>query len=226
MNKAKILSVLLCNLSLVTLSISLTGCYEDRKEVTLHNGWKPKIERLSWHDEIHFKKGSSSIKNSEKRKIKSLVQKTEPKLPLYARIQVAKHFSEGRVSNLKHVLMGYGITSDKIDVTYLNTSSSQGEKIEKSGCSAIVVIDQYRLTLPQCPSWGEITTNSGRNGDEPFGCATAYNFGKMIADPRDLYKGKTSDGVDSAYQALAIERYRTDKIKALKSERVQSSAGQ
>lgn len=135
-------------------------------------------------------------------------------LPLYARINSLKPLSQDRLDSLKEALMSFGVAGDKIEVTKYEDENRFTNVSQKSSDSVMVVIDQYRVTLPKFPAWGEITPNSGRSGDVPMRCSIAYNFDKMIADPKDLYKGKTSVSVDATYQALAIERNAIGLIKS------------
>ena len=95
--------------------------------------------------------------------------------------------------------------------------------------TVLLSIGRYVVTPPPCPDWsrpptGDYTNNVGGN----FGCATAYNLGLMVADPGDLVHGRTPGPADGDRAAIAIERYKADKIKPLldSDTRVQGSASQ
>ena len=47
----------------------------------------------------------------------------------------------------------------------------------------------------------------------PFGCTTATNLARMVADPEDLVRGRETGPVESSTGIGAIERYRGDAIK-------------
>jgi type IV pilus biogenesis protein CpaD/CtpE len=85
--------------------------------------------------------------------------------------------------------------------------------------SVEVIATVYEVQLPACPDW------SRNLGFDPLnlplsnlGCANAANLGLMIADPKDLVRGRSIGEADGAREAEAIVRYRADKVKALKHE--------
>lgn len=57
-----------------------------------------------------------------------------------------------------------------------------------------------------------------------FGCATADNLARSIADPRDLAAGRTLTPAHGASSTGAITRYRTDAVKPL-VERASGGSG-
>ncbi len=84
---------------------------------------------------------------------------------------------------------------------------------------AAVRIRVYRSVAPPCPNWSRSVTFDPQNlPSSNFGCATASNLAAMIADPRDLAEGRTLGPGDGAQAIGAIERYRTDEVKALNKE--------
>jgi Pilus biogenesis CpaD protein (pilus_cpaD) len=67
-----------------------------------------------------------------------------------------------------------------------------------------------------CPNWESHTSDGFNNAFAPqFGCADMYNLGKMIAEPKDLMRGRALGNADAASGVLGIERYRSDKKKEL-----------
>jgi pilus assembly protein CpaD len=84
-----------------------------------------------------------------------------------------------------------------------------------------LVLERYLVTLPACPDWSR---RSGLDFDNQplsnLGCATTTNLGLMVADPKDLVRGRPLDRADGVQQAEAIVRYRTGKVVELEEERV------
>lgn len=77
----------------------------------------------------------------------------------------------------------------------------------------IVVIE------PSCPDWSRPSASHPANvTTSNFGCATAVNLVRMLADPRDLVRGQPLGPADGSHAARAIERYRADEVKPLKVE--------
>ncbi|MEN3976063.1 CpaD family pilus assembly lipoprotein [Emcibacter sp. SYSU 3D8] len=101
---------------------------------------------------------------------------------------------------------------------------SRVEIIETPGSGDLleVIIQRYTIVLPDCSH--EIQRDNGLMewSDEPvnirkMGCSNEYNFGLMLADPRDLDGGRTL-GESAGYREVgAVQRYRTDKVKELKT---------
>lgn len=84
-----------------------------------------------------------------------------------------------------------------------------------------VVIDRHVVVLPPCPDW---SVESGRDfanlPHSNFGCAVNANLGLMIADPRDLERGRALGPADGVHAAESIVRYRSGKVTELKEEKV------
>ena len=75
---------------------------------------------------------------------------------------------------------------------------------------------RYIAVAPGCPDW---TSRPGRTWANTvhsnFGCASATNFARMLADPADLARGRDMGPADGTVQADAMRRYRTGETKAL-----------
>ncbi|MGH6886966.1 MAG: CpaD family pilus assembly lipoprotein, partial [Geminicoccales bacterium] len=84
-----------------------------------------------------------------------------------------------------------------------------------------VVLERYLVTLPACPDWSR---ESGTDFDNlplsNLGCATQTNLGLMIAEPKDLVRGRPLGPADGIQQAEGIVRYRTGKVVQLEEEEV------
>ena len=75
---------------------------------------------------------------------------------------------------------------------------------------------EYLLGLNNCPTYNPATTANPNEAVMPgFGCADAYNFGEMLARPRDAAVGRPPGPADATVNAAAIARYREGKVRAL-----------
>ena len=87
--------------------------------------------------------------------------------------------------------------------------------------SVVVVVRRHVVRLPACPDW---TGRPGRNFNNTvssnWGCATAVNFGMMVADPADLGSGRDPGPTDGTYGALSIQRYHKGETTPLEPEDV------
>jgi pilus assembly protein CpaD len=83
--------------------------------------------------------------------------------------------------------------------------------------------ERYLVTLPGCPDWSrESGTDFANLPHSNFGCATQSNLGLMVAEPRDLVRGRNLAPADGAQQADGIVRYRTGKVIELRKEKVEN----
>lgn len=79
-----------------------------------------------------------------------------------------------------------------------------------------LLVERYLVTPPNCPDWRKPGSEDYANGAmSNLGCANTANLGLMIADPRDLIQGRRPGDADGTASAAAVQRYRTDKVKAL-----------
>jgi pilus assembly protein CpaD len=76
--------------------------------------------------------------------------------------------------------------------------------------SVRVVVSRTKAEVPGCPDWSlhsEFDFNSSTGSNH--GCATNSNLAAMIADPRDLVRGREARGaVDASTAGKAIKTYR------------------
>lgn len=79
-----------------------------------------------------------------------------------------------------------------------------------------LTVRRYLLTMPGCP---DFTSRAGRTFDNRphsnWGCANAINFAQMLAEPKDLEKGRGDTLADGEAMVLGIQRYRAGETRAL-----------
>lgn len=207
----------------------LTGC-TDPKEVAsmrpIDNKWKTTAERKSLFETITFSRRDSKLTASDKNALLSLKNKMRVGMPIYARLLVphgettreAKQIGQ-RVHEIEAYLVQLGLKKSHIEI-------KRRQAVVASERSALtIVFDQYHLILPKCPGWEGVRPSSMPHGEEGFGCAMAYNMGLMISNPKDLYDAQGLDVGDGPYSSGAIDRYRKDKTKEVKVEKVGKSSG-
>ena len=85
-----------------------------------------------------------------------------------------------------------------------------------------LVLERHLVTLPACPDWSrESGTDFSNQPHSNFGCATQTNLGLMVAEPKDLVRGRTLAPADGVHQAEGVVRYRTGKVVELEEERIE-----
>lgn len=82
--------------------------------------------------------------------------------------------------------------------------------------SAVLVVDRYVVSAPNCGDWGQNLTHNWSNGQSPnFGCSTTTLLGLMVANPRDLIHGQPDSGPVGESATSAIVRGRTERGTSL-----------
>lgn len=82
-----------------------------------------------------------------------------------------------------------------------------------------VVIDRAVVVLPACPDWSRQSGTDFANLPlSNLGCGVRTNLGLMVADPRDLDRGRQLGPTDGVKAAGAIARYRAGDEAELKQE--------
>ena len=90
-----------------------------------------------------------------------------------------------------------------------------------------LTINHYIATAHECPDWTKPPGNDLANTlPSDFGCATAANLAAMIADPRDLTRGREFEATGGDPAVAALQRYRIGKTTRLGGEGISSANGQ
>jgi pilus assembly protein CpaD len=76
----------------------------------------------------------------------------------------------------------------------------------KGGENQIAVVVERAVAVP--PDCSSPQPGIGQRPDWNVGCANTAILGHMVADPRDLTKGRTLDPADGEMAAKAVENYR------------------
>jgi pilus biogenesis lipoprotein CpaD len=82
--------------------------------------------------------------------------------------------------------------------------------------SLVVVRSEYRIAHRNCPNFSRPNTLNTNEAVTPnFGCSDAYNFGQMLARPRDAHVGRDPGPADSTVNAEAVLRYREGRVRSV-----------
>ena len=76
-----------------------------------------------------------------------------------------------------------------------------------------VVVSRATASVPGCPDWSNRshTDFQGRTS-ENYGCGTNSTLAAMMADPNDLVRGQSDNGLDQEPGSKAIKAYREKKV--------------
>ena len=107
---------------------------------------------------------------------------------------------------------------------HLITRGVRADKLTRAGKRAAgdntgdltVVLERWSVSLPSCPDWTRANTLTNNNeASSNFGCATRRNLMEMVADPRDLVRGRGLGAPDADRSTGAVRRYRSNEVAPL-----------
>lgn len=79
-----------------------------------------------------------------------------------------------------------------------------------------VSVRRYVAVLPACPDWTGVPGADFNNQPASnWSCATAVNFGMMLANPGDLVRGRDPGYADGELAARSVRLYREGKTKPI-----------
>ncbi len=226
------------------LGLALGACAPTTIEPNPSLGWleasSPKrleVDRADYRHAIYFDTDRAEVSGGEQDRLLTFLASVEP--GGRDTIRIEGHADE-RASDLYNLDLG-GRRAQAVAAVLRRqgfenvtvTTSAYGEALPavpgtgptvwQRNRRVEVVIERYVVTLPPCPDWSR---QSGTDFDNlphsNFGCATESNLGLMVAEPRDLVRGRTLGPADGVHQAEGIVRYRTGKVVQLKEEKVEN----
>ncbi|GAK34366.1 hypothetical protein JCM17846_16040 [Iodidimonas nitroreducens] len=111
-------------------------------------------------------------------------------------------FSPKASEDLRRILRAHGLQQE-------NAPASIGEVPKSRG--ALLVLDRYIVTAPQCPNSVLQLARNYTNAPSPqFGCANVINLGQMVADPRDLLTGNGSGQTSTGKAIQSLKAWRDE----------------
>jgi pilus assembly protein CpaD len=199
-----------------------------------HDDWSgvrqaphPHAEVATFRHTIQFEPGSARMRDSEQHRWEAFLQKVRPESadtvllsvgPAQSRNgQMTQALLRLRQQEIVSVLRKGGVPAEAI----------RADAAEAPVDSVVMVVRAHIMALPQCPDWSADPRRGYNNQPlSNWGCATAVNFGIMLADPRDLIRGQGLSPADGERLARSIERYREDKTTPLVNENATSVSPQ
>ncbi|NJO36385.1 MAG: OmpA family protein [Rhizobiales bacterium] len=223
-------------------AIALAACSPGSAGMNAADGWleagSPKaldVDRALFRHTVFFATDRDDIVGSEQDRLIAFLRAAQPSTNDSIRI-------EGHADERATELYNLDLASRRMDAVgrFLNDhgisrlemqASSFGERapaVEGSSEHAWrknrrveIVLERYLVTPPACPDWSRRSgVDFANNPHSNFGCATQTNLGLMVANPRDLVRGRELAPADAVHQANGIVRYREGEQPELQEERV------
>lgn len=178
---------------------------------------------------IHHKKGMSSL---EKSKFLNFLKDSIPS-PYAVRVTLEEYggHSDKRLKDIERELVRYGVPSDQIHRNFDYVDEHYGKhhkhkhhahkkahhkKHHAEGSVVLVVVERFVVITPSCANFLQQIGSANQDySHSNLGCPTEANLGMMIANPRDLLRGRGVDSYDGQVMAAGVNRYEQDKIKPI-----------
>ncbi|MGI9435952.1 MAG: CpaD family pilus assembly lipoprotein [Geminicoccaceae bacterium] len=225
------------------LTLSLAACSAGDANTDPALGWLPAgspktldVDRAQYRHVVYFDTDRDELRADEQDRLIAFLDAVQPTSDDNVRID--GHADE-RASDLYNLdLAGRRIDAVRRFLGEIGFSglavqaSSFGERVpadagDHSGAwsknrRVELVFERYMVTPPACPDWSRHSgTDFANQPHTNFGCATEANLGLMIANPRDLVRGRKLGPADGIHQAEGILRYRKGQLTELNEERVE-----
>jgi pilus biogenesis lipoprotein CpaD len=177
--------------------------------------YEPAVEVRQFTHEVPFAPGRGQLGSTETAALQSFLGEIGAQPG-----DLAYVLAEPAAAGSPSVLAGQ--RSDAV-MASLSAQGLQPQRLTASAAPPIagtdqtmVIVERTVVVLPACPDWTDwpgwtYHNNPHRN----WSCATAVNFGMMVAEPADLLRGRTPGPANGERIGRAFERYRLGKTKDL-----------
>ena len=206
LNRQKIDTIIILTAA-VTLLLLLSACAE---YVASNVPPQPpakllQLEETRFSHEVKFERGSVTLSNTELKNIDAFLRRIRTNE--HDRIELPPVPAEpGAQSRRRREVVAAYLELRGIHALQRGTKPEAAPAVENS---VRLSVARYSVATPACPDWTKVTRHNFTNTvHSNFDCATAVNFGHMLARPADLRAPLAPGPMDGEFAAGAIERYR------------------
>lgn len=182
----------------------------------------PKSNEIEWrvaHHELSFSPGSRWLAPGELSRLDGFLSGIDLRRPNHVYVAsaaagVSDELAQQRAQTLNGLLRARGVAV-RADPPQVVPGAGTPDGPSRAD-AARLLIGYYAVTTPGCPDWRKPTSIDFSNQPSSnFGCANQINLGLMVADPRDLLRGRAEGSVNGQRAALAVQDYRAGDAPAL-----------
>ncbi len=214
---------------IIPVLISLAACVNERNYGQEQNDLarEPLVELVQLNHMVSFAPNQAALTAQARQELEQFLQRSLVSVPEgVAGVGNAElTLSHGRPDALvslerETVLLAYlsGHPQAKRLPTYRAGSPTGARPGQPAAEGVMLTVSRYVVVPPNCPDWSKPNTFDYKNTSQPnWACADQHNLALMVANPRDLVRGRAPDGQDGMRAAIGVERYRIDDETPLAS---------
>lgn len=196
------------------LSLGLAGCSlptEPPAEIAPEKN-RVEVERSLYSHTVAFEEGESGISPDARWEFERFLRETGADRSATIVVTAARTYpgelSDQRRHAVERLLREKGFRP-----------SPQDELLDphpEADADVLVRVARYHVVLPECPDYSRAIIGGYHNlPSSNFGCADQRNLGLMVANPRDLLRGRDLGPADGERQGRAVRAYRDGEIPVI-----------
>lgn len=221
-------------LSALAVLLALGACAPTLSWQPMEAPKQPQVEAVDFRHSVHFETDRAVITAPEEARLRAFLDSLGQ--PGRATVRIEGHADERatdlynmdlsarRAERVAAFLEAYGYPRPTLHtVAYgemVPVAPGSTDEAWRQNRRAEIIVRRHVATVPGCPDWSKPSGFDPYNmGMSNFGCATASNLARMVADPADLAHGRELGPADGVREADAFRRYRDGNVTPLRQER-------
>lgn len=204
--------------ALLMCMMMLFGCVPETAQWTVSESPKKnKVERVVLTYFVTYPAHATTLEAKEKKKFQKFLNENVPSpYAIAATLCECGGISEKRVKDIKRELLRYGVSEDLISVID-DLEGDTPKRSKKHACSGVeIIIERFLVIPPSCSNFSQNIGSARQDAHSSnYGCSVEANLGMIVANPRDLIRGRSRDPYNGILLAESVSRYYTRKIAPL-----------
>ncbi|MGF1641297.1 MAG: CpaD family pilus assembly lipoprotein [Rhodospirillales bacterium] len=217
--KLRTIARVLALLSISAVGGSLSGCLDRYDGPVVRR--EPQPHLVQFRHQVAFPAGQFSLERDQARALEAFVGRIDvgygDRVYLSAASpEDADDAAARRIAERRTEAVAAFLRLSEVRVAALIDDRGDGPA---SGETVTVIVRRHVVGLPACPDWTQpLSDNAINRPTSNWSCATAINFGMMVADPNDLVRGGDPGPADGERLAGSLERYRKGETTPLRDD--------
>jgi pilus biogenesis lipoprotein CpaD len=204
------------------IALSLSGCSSTAPEGFVAADFQAaprqilKVETRRESHTLYIDRKSGQPSPLERQRLDAFIADLAGNRPEAVHVELRGAASAQQLQRVANLLLAAGVDPSNIKLLPGQSADAAGPR----GTEAVTIAAERGVAVvPDCPGWFDHVSAPSDNKVNPnFGCSDTSNFAAMIADPKDLAKGRSTPFSDGERAANAVSDYRAGKVKDLPKE--------